>query len=290
MPYFAGVLATLSYHLKTSRPGLWFITLWLYIVATAGLDVWGQPVFWVGLVYFTFPFNYFIYSWNDWADRAIDALNPRKNNYLFGAVARAEHKSGILKANALVQLPFWAFFTWHTGFYMLWWLVALFFLNYIYNSPRVKLSGRPVLGLFVSLVYLLAFVLSVRLNGAVIPPQTYLYLVLFSFQSFLAGKIIDIEHNRLAGRKTLATVLGHRVSKLMLVLIIALETYLLINTFGEWRLASALAGFALLLVADALFVYKNKPYPQSIVRAFVVFANIAAIATMVWLWLSGSLV
>lgn len=284
------MLATLSYHLKTSRPGLWFITLWLYIVATAGIDIWGQPVFWVGLVYFTFPFNYFIYSWNDWADRDIDALNPRKNNYLLGAVAKPELKNQILWVNVLVQLPFWAFFTWHIGYYMIWWLAALFFLNYIYNSPRVRLSRRPVLGLFVSLVYLLAFSFSVRLNGAIIPPQTYLYLVLFSFQSFLAGKIIDIENNRFAGRKTIATVLGYRVSKLMLVLIIALEIYILLNTFGEWPLASTLAGFAVLLLVDALLIYKNNPYPLNIVKAFGICANIAAFGTMVWLWLSGSLV
>ena len=101
---------------------------------------------------------------------------------------------------------------------------------------------------------------------------------------------MDIEHNRLVGRKTIATVLGHRVSKLMLVLIIALETFILLNTFGEWPLASTLAGFALLLLADALFIYKNNPYPLSIVKGFGICANIAAFGTMVWLWLSGSLV
>lgn len=282
---------TLSFHLKTSRPGLWFPTVWLYVIPTAGMAVWADPVFWVGLLYFTFPFNYFIYSWNDWADMEIDALNPRKNTYLFGAVAVEGLKNQVIWVNAAVQLPFWLFFTWHTGYYIIWWLATLFFLNYVYNAKRVKISGKPPWELFVSLGYLLALVMSVKLNKVVaVPPFTYLYLILFAIQSHLIGEIMDIAPDRAGQRRTSATVLGYKYAKLLLALIVGVEAYLLLQQFNELLLGGFLVLYALYMTLDAFFIYKSNPYPLHLIKLFGICANIAALVTMVWLWFTGSLV
>lgn len=283
-------LSKFAFHLKTSRPGLWFPVLWLYIIPTSGTEVWYNTVFWVGLVYFTFPFNYLIYSWNDWADAGIDALNPRKNTYLFGAVGNHSLKREILFINLAVQLPFWVFFAWHTSWFMLWWAFTLLYLNFMYNNRRVRLSSRPPWEIFVSCGYLLAFVLSVRLNGnPVVPFFTYLYLILFAIQSHLIGEIMDIAPDRAGGRRTTATVLGYRNSKLLLAAIISIETYLLLAEFNEPLLGYGLALYALYMLADAMFIFKNNPYPLRLIRWFGICANIAALVTMVWLWKTGGL-
>lgn len=255
------------------------------------MDIWQSFPFWAGLVYFTFPFNYFIYSWNDWADMEIDALNPRKNTYLFGAVAVEGLKRQVIWVNVLTQLPFWLFFAWHTGWYFLWWSVTLLFLNFIYNDKQVKLSGKPPWEIFVSLGYLLAFVMSIRLNNVYgMPFLTYVYLSLFAVQSHLIGEVMDIEPDRQGGRRTTGTVLGYRNTKLLLVIVIGIEAFLLLWRFDELLLGGFLALYALYLIIDSLFIWKNTPYPVKMLKFFGICANIAALATMVWLWITGSLV
>lgn len=284
------MLNTLKFHLKTSRPGLWFPTIWLYVIPTSGLVIWGDITFWVGLIYFTFPFNYLIYSWNDWADTKIDDLNPRKNTFLFGAVSNHSLKKEIIWVNIVTQVPFLLFFTYHTGYYMGWWLVTLVFLNYMYNDAKMRVSSRPPFELFVSLGYLLALVLSVRLNGnIVVPVTTYFYLMLFAIQSHLIGEVMDIAPDRAGGRKTIATVLGYRWSKLLLAIIVGVEAYILLQIANEFLLGVFLIFYAAYMVVDAFFIFKNKPYPLPLIKLFGICANIAALTTMVWLWITGSL-
>ena len=76
--------------LKVSRPGLWFQTIWLYVLPlSAGAD-WRDPVLWLGLLWVCFPLSGLVYGWNDWVDWEIDQHNPRKDSWLFGARAPKE--------------------------------------------------------------------------------------------------------------------------------------------------------------------------------------------------------
>jgi len=47
------MINSLSFWLKVSRPGLWFATLWLYLMPTSGLDIWSSYNFWIGFAYET---------------------------------------------------------------------------------------------------------------------------------------------------------------------------------------------------------------------------------------------
>ena len=71
--------------LKASRPGLWFVTLWLYLMPLAGSIDLHSPRFWAGLLAVTFPLNLVVYGWNDLVDRETDRANARKDSWLFGA-------------------------------------------------------------------------------------------------------------------------------------------------------------------------------------------------------------
>ena len=98
--------------LKVSRPGLWFQTLWLYTLPTSGLPIFHSPVFWLGLVYVTFPLNFLVYGWNDIVDFENDQQNPRKDSFLFGARGSREDLARLPVVIALVQLPFFIAFNW----------------------------------------------------------------------------------------------------------------------------------------------------------------------------------
>lgn len=93
-------METLSQAIHVSRPGFWFITLWLYLVPCGGHpELISNPNFWSGLVYVTFPLNLLTYSWNDLNDNALDDKNPRKGKYLLGA-NKVDHRD-ILKVRNL---------------------------------------------------------------------------------------------------------------------------------------------------------------------------------------------
>ena len=71
------MLKTLLFYLKVSRPGLWFATIWLYLLPTSrSLELLESPAFWFGLLYVCFPINFLVYGWNDVVDHETDALNP----------------------------------------------------------------------------------------------------------------------------------------------------------------------------------------------------------------------
>lgn len=72
--------------LKVSRPGLWFVAIYMYMAPTGGnLSVFRTVAFWVGLVYVCFPVNLLVYGMNDYSDVVVDRDSGRKGNWLFGA-------------------------------------------------------------------------------------------------------------------------------------------------------------------------------------------------------------
>ena len=96
----------MKFYLKVSRPGLWFPTIWLYMLPFGGHQFWVEPMFWLGLLYVTFPLNFLIYGWNDIVDYETDQVNPRKDSFLFGAKGTKAQLAELPKAIAKVQLFF----------------------------------------------------------------------------------------------------------------------------------------------------------------------------------------
>ncbi len=103
-------MGRLLFWLKVSRPGLWFQTLWLYTLPTSRLPVFHSPLFWLGLVYVTFPLNFLVYGWNDIVDFGNDRHNPRKDTFLFGARGSRGELARLPLALALAQAPFFIAF------------------------------------------------------------------------------------------------------------------------------------------------------------------------------------
>ena len=66
----------LVFWLKTSRPGLYFQWLWLYLLPVAGTDAHTSPVFWGGLAFATLPLSLLVYGWNDLV-RVAEAVQNR---------------------------------------------------------------------------------------------------------------------------------------------------------------------------------------------------------------------
>ena len=124
----------------------------------------------------------------------------------------------------LVQLPFACCFVWLEGPKALVWLAALTLSTAVYNWPPPGFKGRPPFDVLNQVGYLLVFVLSSWLNRVPqLPWQTYLFGALFAMHAHLFGEIMDVEPDRLAGRRTTATTIGAVPAKALIAALLAAE-------------------------------------------------------------------
>ena len=171
--------------LKISRPGLWFPTIWIYLVPF-GLQnrFWETPLFWLGLLFVTFPLNYLVYGLNDFNDTKADALNERKGNFIFGAKFNKEALKNVPKKIAIITIPFIVYFSIIAGWKMLLLLLFMVVINILYNFKPFRFKERPPFEIFIQIGYVFVAFFSVVLNDLPsIPWQTIVYLSFFCFSS-----------------------------------------------------------------------------------------------------------
>lgn len=284
------LLHRLLFILKASRPGLWFQTIWLYVLPVAAMAESDPVRFWAGMIFVTLPLSLLVYGWNDIVDRETDAQNPRKDSFLFGARGTAEQLAGLPLAIVLVNAPFFLAFILLAGWRMAMVLVGMVLVNWLYNLPRRGLRGRPPFELLNQLGYLLLLPFSILLNQApMVPWQSVAYLVLFCTHAHLMGEIMDAEPDRRSGRRTTATVIGILPVKVIVLLMIVTEAWLIMRVFGDEVLGAFLLFGCAWLVFDILY-FRARSYSH---RQFLVFGaalNVAGFASMAWVWYSGTLV
>jgi 4-hydroxybenzoate polyprenyltransferase len=282
--------ARVVFWLKASRPGLWFQTVWLYLLAAAGSDAHRHPAFWVGLLWATFPLNLLVYGWNDVIDADLDRNNPRKDSFLFGARGTPAELATLPGVIAAVNAPFFAYFLALAGLPMALALAGLLAANALYNLPRHGLRGRPPLELVNEAGALLVLVIGALVNGRPQPPwPTFAYLYLFTVHAHLIGEVMDYGPDRLGGRHTTATVIGARPTKALVAGLMLAEASLLLGVFHDRVLGACLLAGAAGVLVDLLVVYRGRPYGVGMMRLLGVAFNGAGYGTMLWVWVTGSL-
>ncbi len=270
--------------LQVSRPGLWATQLWFYLLPLGGKHLLGEPTFWLGALYVTFPLAFLLYGWNDWADHGTDQLNPRKGNLLFGAKLSSKQLRRLPRRIALVQAPFWGIFLWLMGPKFLLWAAACLAVNAAYNWPQRGLKGLPVLDVLNQAGYLLVFVLSSWLNDV---PQlgwpAMLFGALFAMHAHLLNEITDIKPDRVAGRRTTAVVIGVARTKLVVAILLAIEAMLMASYFDS----QLVVGFLALAAIGFFFDYAlrgDRVLTDHQLKAVLIAWNLVAIASMHWVW------
>lgn len=278
--------------LKISRPGLWFPTIWIYLVPFGDQDnFWDSYLFWLGLFFVTFPLNYLVYGLNDYNDEKADAVNDRKGNFLFGAKAPRKHLDGLLKKITIVILPFVVIFTYLSGLKMFLLLLFMVLVNILYNFKPFRIKERPPFEIFIQIGYVTTAFFATELNRLeMVPWQTLAYLSLFAFQAHIAGEIMDIEPDLASEKRTTATLLKRKKSKLLMLSILLLEAFLVWHWFKDIVLTLFLSVFAVCLVFDVFVFFKDRPYTLPQMKLFGYAINISAVLSMAWVLYSGTLV
>jgi 4-hydroxybenzoate polyprenyltransferase len=280
----------LVFLLQVSRPGLWSTTALFYLMPLGRADFLHSKTLWLGLSYVLFPLGFLLYGVNDIADAEADRLNPRKGTFLFGALGKAEQLEALRWKIAVVQIPFLIVFFSLVGPRILFWFAALLLAVGIYNAPRFGWKSHPPFDVLIQASYLLVFVLSSWLNGAAqLPWQTFVFGAMFAMHSHIFGEVMDIEPDRLSGRRTTATLIGSQASKLLIAGILCVETALVYVFFGDLVITAFLGVGAVWFLLDALVVWKNRPYCPTEMRLFMWGWNAAALLGIYWNWSHGSL-
>lgn len=291
MAQLSKIFHQLIFWLKVSRPGLWFATIWLYLLPTSQItDIWLSVPFWIGFFFVCFPLNFLVYGWNDIVDREIDAVNPRKDSFLFGARGTASQLASLKWAIAGVHLICLPILLFYTNWKMLLLFSGIIIINGLYNLPKNGLRSRPPLELLCQVGYLLVAPFSILINDVSgLPWITYFYLLLFAWQSHLIGEVMDIVPDRTAGRKTTATVIGIIKTKWLIIGIVVIEVSLLFFVFKDFIFGGMLALGLIWLFLDLLFIYKNQRYTLFQMKLFGIISNLVAVASMAYVWWSGCL-
>jgi len=281
----------LLHDLKISRPGLWFPTIWIYLVPfSLEVDFWMTINFWIGLLFVTFPLNYLVYGLNDYNDFDSDEVNDRKGNFLFGAKSNTLQLASIPKKVVLIILPFVIYFTYISGWKMLLLLLFMIVVNIIYNFKPFRIKERPPFEICIQMGYVFTAFFSVQLNDLqMLPWQTIVYLTLFAFQAHIAGEIMDIEPDLIAGKRTTATLIGRKKTKFVMLFLLIIEIFILAYWFQDLVLSGFLAIFSVWLVLDIFVFFKEKPYALSQMKLFGLAMNISALLSMIWILYSGKL-
>jgi 4-hydroxybenzoate polyprenyltransferase len=283
--------SSLAFVLKASRPGLWLTAVWFYLLPLGRTDAYHSPSFWVGLLYVTLPLGLIIYGWNDIADADIDSFNPRKGTFLFGARGSHEQLRRLPLQIAVVQVVFALGFFYLNGPRILLWFLGLVLFTAIYNFPRYGFKSHPPFDIVNQAGYLLVFVLSSWLNHT---PQlrwpAMLFGALFAMHSHVFGEVMDFVPDRESGRCTTATMIGVVPSKLLICGMLLAESILIWRCFADLWISSALAFGVVWFLADALAIWRDRPYSLCQMRVFMLGWNAIALLSIPWVWSTGKFV
>ena len=255
-----------------------------------GRNVFSQGPFWIGLLYFAFPFGLLLYGWNDTVDRETDRRNPRKGNLLFGARGTDVQLRRLPVAIVISQIPFIAAFVYLIGGKAILWYAALLLANYTYNAPPLAFKGRPPLDMLNQVGYLLVFPMASWLTGVPqLPWRTFVFGAMFAMCCHLFGQILDLQADAAAGRRTTATALGPLPAKYLLTALFAAVSVFTGISFGNLYLSGFFAAAALGFLVDALFLFRQEPYPHALVILSAYGLNLAAFGSMYPVWQSACL-
>ena len=199
--------------LLTSRPVSWVNTAYpfaaAYFLATGRID-W---VWWVGTIFFLFPYNLAMYGINDVFDYESDLLNARKGG-VEGAVLDRRHHRFILWAAVVFTVPFLAVLAARGGPLANAVLAVSILAVVAYSAPGLRFKERPFLDSLTSSTHFVApAVYGLALAQARFTGGIWAFLLAFflwGMASHAFGAVQDIVPDRDGGLASVGTVLGAR--------------------------------------------------------------------------------
>ena len=211
-PTSRGLLRVLFW---SSRPVSWVNTAapfaLAYFLATGGFDLVGL----IGTIFFLVPYNLAMYGINDVFDYESDLRNPRKGGVEGSVLDRSRHRATLVAA-AVSTAPFLVFLVAVGSVESSLWLAASAFAVIAYSAKGLRFKEVPFLDSVTSAFHFTSpAIVGWTIVGADLTGPVWVCLAAFllwgaASQAF--GAVQDVRFDRDAGLKSVATVLGARVT------------------------------------------------------------------------------
>ena len=195
--------------LVTSRPFWWFMTVVPFVAGWLAGD-WhlSWPLI-IGALYFSLPYNLFIYGINDIFDYESDVRNPRKSG-LEGAVLQPSTHKLLGRWIVLLNVPFLFYLTLVGDRFSGACLFAIVFAGLAYSVKFLRFKEIPLLDSLTSAVHYTApFLLGLLLAGSNrLLPGVLVAFYVWAVANHAFKAIQDIKPDREGGIHSIATYLG----------------------------------------------------------------------------------
>ena len=238
--------------LKVSRPRFWFYLFGPYIVGlAAGVTDRAHLLDWRYLLlglYFLLPANLLVYGVNDIFDYETDRLNPKKAEY--EALVAPDSRRRLFYWIMGLNLPFIVL---AAGLFDARTFAALqtfIFLSIFYSSPPIRAKTKPFLDSAFNILYVMPGVFAYCMAAGDLPPvELILAGGLWTAAMHAYSAVPDIESDRAAGLRTIATLLGANVTIALCLVLYLAAAALSANHLGIVSLALG-AAYAILMIAS----------------------------------------
>lgn len=256
--------------LKISRPiTMWPLLAGFYLVGMGGIDDFLLlfPVSLIELLFFTLPINFYINGINDIYDRDSDKSNPNKDSWIEG-VALANHEVGFVFKLAISFVLSFLLFIVLTSLSNVEHVILSFLfviVLFLYSHDSFRLKEKPVLDFIVGgpILFLFPALIAFSLQGSIAEIPWRVFFLALPFMTFhLVAALRDEQHDRAAGMKTTAVLLG-KTKTIFLSLI-----FILIAFVFTFPLKNFLLSFLLIVQVLYLSTLGNR-WPKGFLYLFV---------------------
>lgn len=229
--------------LKVSRPRFWFYIFGPYIVGlVAAISERSELLNWrpaIFALYFLFPANLLIYGVNDIFDYETDRLNAKKTEY--ETLVVPDRRKALTIAILLTNLPFII----AAGLFAtaaLPSLAGFLFFSIFYSAPPIRAKAKPFLDSAFNILYVFPGAFAYQMLSGNFPPISLMIAAgCWTAAMHAYSAIPDIEADKEAGLKTIATVCGPYVT---LAICAALYLAAAVISFEYLGMVSVSLGFA----------------------------------------------
>ena len=271
-------MSKFSWIISISRPRFWtyLVGPWavgMVTVANKFAD-FTDVLFWLGLFFFSWPANFFLYGLNDFGDRDTDQLNPKKGDYE-GLYVATQDRNLLLISGLIVlgsALFAWILPSFEARMVLLLWLC----LSACYSLRPLRFKSRLFFDSFSNVLYILPGVI-VFLAYAPLAEMSWPLVIsawAWAMGMHLFSALPDIEADRSAQVKTTAVWLGHKYATLLTLLYFATAVVLIATNVALWM---GVVGFLAYCLPAVYVLFLTEEESQKLLKVYKVFPVINAI-------------
>lgn len=271
-------MSKFSWILTISRPRFWTYlagpwAVGMVTVANKFAD-FTDVLFWIGLLFFLWPANFFLYGLNDYGDRDTDQLNPKKGDYE-GLYVATQNQNLLFICGLIVlgSIMFaWILPSFEARMVLLLWLC----LSACYSLRPLRFKSRLFFDSFSNVLYILPGVIVFLAYSPIAelswPLVTSAWAWAMGMHLFSA--LPDIDADRSAQVKTTAVWLGHKYATILTLSYFIIGTVLIATNVALWM---GVVGFVAYCLPTVYVLFLAKEESQKLLRVYKIFPIINAI-------------